>query len=122
MELRAVYEALRAIPPSTPLLIQTDSKYVISVFTEWLDGWIAKGWRTAGKKAVANQTNIRLVYELLRHRDVEWLHVRGHQGHEMNEFVDRRAHDAATAQKVGNIINTGPGLGLIDRGGINDGR
>ena len=116
MELRAVFEALRAVPPTQAVLIQTDSKYVISVFTEWIEGWAAKGWKTAGKKPVSNQENIRLIADLLHERDVEWRHVRGHRGHEMNEFVDRRAHDAATAQKLGNPVNKGPGLREL-RGG-----
>lgn len=110
MELRAVYEALKALPASRPLVIQTDSQYVISVFTEWMNDWISRGWRTAARKPVANKANIELIAQLLTGRDVEWKHVRGHQGHLMNEFVDRRAHAAATAQKNREPIDEGPGF------------
>lgn len=110
MELRAVYEALKVLPSTQPVLIQTDSKYVISVFTEWLDGWQARGWRTAGRKPVANRLNIELVADLITDRDIQWLHVRGHQGHAMNEFVDRRARAAATAEKKHEPVPEGPGL------------
>lgn len=55
MELRAVREALSAFPASTPLLLQVDSEYVMKTFTVWLDGWKARGWRTADKKPVKNR-------------------------------------------------------------------
>lgn len=99
MELRAVFEAVRALPVDIPLTIQTDSKYVVGVFTEWLLRWEKRGWRTAANKPVANERAIREVQHVLAGRDVAWQHVRGHAGHEMNEFVDRRARAAAEAAK-----------------------
>jgi len=109
MELRALYEALRAFPPEVPLLIQADSQYVIRIFTEWVDGWIARGWRTADKKPVGNRPNIELIVPLLHERDVEWEHVRGHTGHNLNELVDKRARAAATAIRDGLPVDSGPG-------------
>lgn len=96
MELRALYEALRAHDPSVPLLIQADSMYVINVFTEWLPGWIAKGWRTASKKPVQNRQAIEMIAAELETRDVSWEHVKGHAGHPLNEKVDTLARREAT--------------------------
>ena len=111
MEMRAVYELLAAVPREVPLKIQSDSQYTIQVFTEWLDGWIAKGWRTAAKKPVANQEAIKLVAPLVEGRDIVWEHVYGHQGHRLNEFVDTKARAAATAAQAGKAPQTsGPGL------------
>lgn len=97
MELRAVYEALRAHDAMTPLLIQADSMYVLNVFTEWLPGWIARGWRTAAKKPVQNRQAIEMIASELETRDVEWEHVKGHAGHALNERVDALARGEATA-------------------------
>lgn len=96
MELRAVYEALRAHDPHLPLLVQADSMYVINVFTEWLSTWIAKGWRTASKKPVRNQQAIEMIAAELARRDVMWEHVKGHGGHPLNEKVDALARAQAT--------------------------
>lgn len=95
MELRAVYEALGAFPSDTPLLIQADSMYVINIFTRWLSGWRAKGWKTAAKKPVLNREAIEMIADRLDGRDVRWEHVKGHSGHPLNELVDTLARTAA---------------------------
>jgi ribonuclease HI len=104
MELRAVYEALRAFPPDAALLIQVDSEYVMKTFTVWIEGWKARGWKTADRKPVRNQEAIKQVEALLRRRDVHWEHVRGHAGHPLNERVDALARGAATAVKSGGAV------------------
>jgi ribonuclease HI len=115
MELRAVYEALRAVPREVPLLIQTDSNYVIGVFTQWLQNWQASGWVTANKKPVANRKAIEIIAAELEHRDVQWRHVRGHSGHDMNEFADERAREAAIAIQGGREPKVGDARCLIRR-------
>lgn len=107
MELRAVYEVLIAAPRSLPLLIQTDSSYVINVFTQWISTWVRSGWRTSDRKAVANRQSIEMIATLLEDRDVQWQHVKGHAGHRDNELADRYAREAATCQKEGRPIRTG---------------
>jgi ribonuclease HI len=107
MELRAVYEALRATPVTVPLLIQTDSSYVIQVFTDWVEKWQTSGWVTAAKKPVANRAAIEMILEELAARDVRWRHVRGHSGHTFNELADDRARAAATALQNGLKPETG---------------
>ena len=37
------------------ILVYTDSKYLIGGMTEWIFNWQKNGWRSAAKKAVANQ-------------------------------------------------------------------
>lgn len=115
MELRAVYEALCAAPRGVPLLIQTDSRYVIQIFTEWLDNWRSLGWKTASKKPVANREGIEMIAVELEHRDVEWLHVRGHAGHEFNELADGLAKAAATAIRDGGAPKEGDAKCLARR-------
>jgi ribonuclease HI len=110
MELRAVYEALAALPPTTPLLIEIDSLYVLKTFTLWLAGWKRNGWKTTARKPVANQAAIVQIERLLDGRDVQWAHVKGHAGHVLNEVCDQRAGAAAAAVRAGRPVEVGPGL------------
>jgi len=114
MELRAVYEALSAIPHSVPLLIQADSQYVIGIFESWLEGWRANGWRTSSRKPVSSRTNIEMIADRLEGRDVKWEHVYGHTGHPLNEFVDAHAREAAQAMKDRRPIPSVPDLTRVD--------
>jgi ribonuclease HI len=116
MELRAVYELLQATPMAVPLLIQTDSSYVIKVFTEWIVVWRESGWRTSGKKPVANRQAIEMIQDALQGRDVEWRHVKGHAGHVENELADEYARAAATAIQVGQQVAAGDPGCLKGRG------
>ncbi len=111
MELRAIYEALLATPPTRPLLIETDSRYAISALTVYLPRWRANGWRTAAKEPVKNQRAIEAIDGALKGRDVQWRHVKGHAGHLLNEVCDLRCGEAARAVQEGRPVNAGPGLG-----------
>ncbi|MGH8963526.1 MAG: ribonuclease H family protein [Jatrophihabitantaceae bacterium] len=112
MELRAVYEALAAIPADRPLTIETDSLYVLKSCTLWLDGWKRNGWRTSARKPVSNRSAIMAIDALLAGRDVQWRHVKGHAGHVLNEVCDLRAGDAAAAIRAGQPVAVGPGLAV----------
>src|SRR5438874_7959500 len=54
MELMAVLQLLRATASEEPLVVQTDSAYVVGIFTEWLDGWRDRGMRTNSKRKIEN--------------------------------------------------------------------
>ena len=54
MELMAVIEALNALNRSCDVVVHTDSQYVQKGISEWLEGWKARGWRTASKAPVKN--------------------------------------------------------------------
>jgi ribonuclease HI len=41
-----------------------------------LDGWIKKGWRTAGGGAVKNQDLWEWLHDVAKTRDIAWHHVR----------------------------------------------
>lgn len=48
MELMAVIEALKALKPfayNLPIVLYSDSQYVVSGFNDWVQGWIAKNWK-----------------------------------------------------------------------------
>jgi len=110
MELRAVYEALLATPSHRPLLIETDSVYVINSLTKWIVGWKRNGWTNSKREPVANRPAIEAIDAALRGRDVEWRHVKGHAGHVLNEVCDLRAGQAAAATRDGTAVDAGPGM------------
>jgi len=92
MELRAAIEGLKALREPCEVTLTTDSTYVMKGLTEWLPGWKARGWRTAGRKPVKNAELWReLDAEAGRHT-VRWEWVKGHSGHEGNERADALAN------------------------------
>ncbi|UVF22111.1 ribonuclease HI [Microvirga terrae] len=101
MEMLAAIKALEAVPRSTPIIIHSDSQYVIKGATQWLRGWKAKGWRKADGKPVLNQELWLEIDRLIQGRKINWQWVKGHAGHEQNERVDAlanaEAHMAAMA-------------------------
>ncbi len=108
MELQAIGQAVRDFPDRA-LLIQSDSLYSIKCLTEWLPGWIKRGWKNSAKQDVANQDLIKYIAQLLVGRDVEFEHVRGHRGHVLNELADLKCGAAAAALRAGQPIEVGPG-------------
>ena len=99
MELRAVIEALEAMPERSEIRILSDSEYVVKIFTEWLGAWRAKGMRTGRGKPVENRDLIERLDALVQSRNVRFEWVRGHAGHPMNEQADALANDAAQKPK-----------------------
>jgi ribonuclease HI len=95
MELRAVLELLTATNHCEPLVIQTDSAYVIGIFTQWLEGWRSRGLRTASGELPDNLELIEAIDGLLRDRIVTFEKVPGHAGHPLNERADALALAAA---------------------------
>lgn len=85
------------------LLVQSDSAYVIGVFTEWLDNWRNNGFRNAARKPVENRDLIEEIDSLLQGRRVSWEKVPGHAGHRLNERADTLANAAArrAVERVG---------------------
>ena len=94
MELAAAIGGLGALKRRCAVKLYTDSKYVLQGITEWLPNWKARGWRTAAREPVKNQDLWQLLDAATAHQDVQWIWVKGHSGHEGNEYVDQLANDA----------------------------
>src|SRR5215207_10707745 len=96
MELRAAIEALNALRPGAFVTMIGDSEYVLKGMTEWMQGWKAKGWRTAQRKPVKNvELWQALETAAAQHAEVRWTWTRGHNGHALNERVDQIASEQA---------------------------
>ncbi len=92
MELRAVIEALNALDGSVPVRVHTDSQYVQKGISEWIVSWKRRGWKTADNKPVKNQDLWQQLDALAARHKVEWMWVRGHNGHPGNERADQLAN------------------------------
>lgn len=97
MEMTAVIRALEALNQPCTIRLHTDSRYVIDGITKWVFGWQKKGWKTADNKPVKNEDLWRVLLAAARPHRIEWIWVKGHDGHVENERVDRLASDAAKA-------------------------
>lgn len=97
MELMAAIQALKALNQPCRVSLHTDSKYVLDGITRWVFGWQKNGWKTADKKPVKNDDLWMALVEAVRPHKVEWIWVRGHDGHPENERADKLASDAALA-------------------------
>lgn len=92
MELTAVIKALEALNQPCEVELVTDSKYVVdAINNDWLNSWKDKGWRTAGKKPVANVDLWEELLALLNVHKVNFQWVKGHSGNPLNEKCDHIA-------------------------------
>lgn len=92
MELMAVIQALTALTRPCEVMIHTDSQYVMKGMMEWIEGWKAKGWKTAAKQPVKNDDLWKTLDMLVAMHDVDWRWVKGHSGHPENERADQLAN------------------------------
>ena len=92
MELMAVIQALGALKRPCQIDLHTDSQYVLKGITEWLDGWKAKGWKTASKAPVKNVDLWQELDAACRLHKIQWIWVKGHAGDAGNERADELAN------------------------------
>lgn len=99
MEMKAVIEALKhsigkwsdkGVKPK-PLMVYTDSSYLIKGITQWVGSWERSGWTKRGGGTVKNEDLWKELKRLTDKVDVTWNHVRGHTGVVGNERADEIA-------------------------------
>ena len=105
MEMTAAIKALEAVSKDLPIVIHSDSQYVIKGATEWLRGWKAQGWRKADGKPVMNQDLWMQMDVLMAGREISWKWVKGHAGHPENERVDALANWEAVRSAAGTDVS-----------------
>ena len=91
MEIRAALEAVTAL--DGPLIVVSDSTYVVNCFRDrWWQGWLDRDWINSQNRPVANRDLWEpLVHAVIERGNVAFHWVKGHSGHEMNDFVDHLA-------------------------------
>jgi len=103
MEMMAALSAMRLIRQRElrdPIVIHSDSKYVINGMTEWISGWKRRGWFTSAGKEVLNRDLWEQMHQESQGLRIQWRWVRGHAGHPGNELADQLARTAARQQKA----------------------
>ncbi|MCB9229751.1 MAG: ribonuclease HI [Deltaproteobacteria bacterium] len=96
MEMQAVLEGLRlAKGQSAPVVILTDSSYLINGMTRWVHGWVRNNWITSAGQPVLNQDLWKQLTETAQKMDLRYIHVRGHAGIAGNERADTIASSFA---------------------------
>lgn len=91
MELLAAISALESLVTPCEVVLYTDSEYLKKGMTEWLPGWVARGWKTAAKKPVKNQDLWERLHKATLAHAITWRWVRAHNGDKYNERVDQMA-------------------------------
>lgn len=112
-ELKAVLDLFEATASclEAKLRVYCDSQYVINSLTKWMPGWKKKGWKKSDGKPVLNRDLLEALDRALTGRDYEFIWVKGHAGHELNEKADSLANGAARAYQEGREPAHGPGFG-----------
>lgn len=100
MELMAAIGALAALKRTRrwKVKLYSDSAYLVNCFQQqWYVKWRANGWLNYRNKPVANRELWETLESLVVLYDVEFIHVKGHAGHALNERVDGLASEARRA-------------------------
>lgn len=112
MELTAVVEAL-GTTKADEVTVHTDSSYLISGITEWIEGWKKNNWKTKTKEDVLNRDLWETLDEQISGREVLFRKVSGHAGIPANERCDVIATSYADQNPVELFVGTLDGY-LID--------
>ena len=97
MELRAVLAGLQFINgqvrPEHEVMVVSDSKYCVDAFNQgWIKNWQKNGWRTAGRKPVANQDLWHEIVQLTEEMPfITFAWVKAHSNNQWNNHVDAMA-------------------------------
>ncbi len=92
MELRALIEGARMVPEGTDVTLWSDSNLAVQTINEWAAGWERRGWRRK-TGPVQNLDLVQELYGIAKARpelEIRW--IRGHAGHEWNEYADELAN------------------------------
>jgi ribonuclease HI len=108
MELLAAISGLEAVKDTqnSEIDLVTDSKYVVDGISKgWAESWRKNGWRKSDKKPALNPDLWERLLDAVKrlNGNVNFIWIKGHNGHEYNEKCDETARNTATEYK--NKIN-----------------
>jgi ribonuclease HI len=104
MALRSAIEAMRVLSRKGSrfrVAFTSDSQYLVKGMTEWMYGWIARGWRRK-EGEIENIDLWKDAKDAVNGHQVMWRWVRGHKGHVQNEYANFLAMRAAREQSSSN--------------------
>lgn len=92
MELTAVIEALSALKEPCRVTLYSDSKYVIDGLSKgWAKSWKKNGWKKSDKSPALNPELWDRLLDLCDYHTLEYVWIKGHDGHPENERCDTLA-------------------------------
>ncbi len=96
MELMAAIVGLESLNKPCEITLYSDSKYLVDAFNQnWIEGWIAKGWKRGKNEPVKNIDLWKRLLKAMEPHQVTFVWVKGHDGHPQNERCDVLATTAA---------------------------
>ena len=96
MELFAAVQGFTALKQPCNVTLYSDSAYLVNAFSQhWIDGWIKKGWKRGGNEPVKNVDLWKRLLAAAQPHRIQFIWVKGHDGHPENERCDRLATGAA---------------------------
>ncbi len=75
-EVAAVVAALEQLPESIPIILCTDSEYVINAMSKWIPEWLRNGWKNARGGDAKNQDLLKRLWDVLNSVGVDRVHFR----------------------------------------------
>ena len=106
MEILAAIMGLAMLKEPCRVTLYSDSKYLTdSVNKKWIQSWQKNGWKNSKKEAVKNLELFEELIRLINIHNVEFVWVKGHDGHPENERCDFLATSAAKGENL--RIDTG---------------
>ena len=103
MELTAAIRGLETLKRPCRVHLFTDSLYLRKGITEWLPGWVARGWRRKDGQ-LQNEDLWRRLAELVEQHEVHWEWVKGHAGNRWNDRADELASLEIRKRKGGRAV------------------
>ena len=101
MELMAVIAGLEALNRPCEVEVYSDSQYVVNAFNQhWIEGWIKKGWKRGKNEPVKNVDLWKRLLAAKERHQVQFIWVKGHDGHPQNERCDALATGAADGDNL----------------------
>ena len=106
MELMAVIAGLEALNRPSEVELYSDSQYVVNAFNQhWIEGWLKKGWKRGKNEPVKNVDLWKRLLQAKEPHQVQFIWVKGHDGHPQNERCDHLATSAADGDNL--IVDEG---------------
>lgn len=99
-ELMAIVEAVQLLANPSIVELFTDSNYIAQSYNQYLDGWIAKRWKTSSGKPVAHSDLWEEIDRLRKLHQINVRWVKAHAGHLGNETADRLANAGRAGKRL----------------------
>ena len=97
MELMACITALEQLAPDLPIILYSDSRYLVDAINKrWVFGWQKRGWKKSDGQPAKNPDLWERLLKRLDILQVTFRWVKGHAGQTWNERCDQLAGQAMT--------------------------